>query len=266
MTRTDFWQHLTTRDFAGLDPQQTVALLPVSAVEQHGPHLPLATDAVIAEALVEAVMARIAEGLLVLPAMTVGHSLEHVDYAGTLSIGAEALLASWIDVGQSVARAGLRKLVLLNTHGGNVPLVQLVALRLRQSHGLLVVRANYSAFGSPAGLFATDELLHGFHGGEMETSLMLHLRPALVRREALADFPALTHSMAATNQLLGPEKPVGFGWMSQDLHPQGVCGNAARADAQRGKQLFDHLVDRLVTLIHEVQATPLTTLKVTSDT
>ncbi|HEY4369150.1 MAG TPA: creatininase family protein [Steroidobacteraceae bacterium] len=259
--RTGFWQDLTTRDFAGLDPERTVALLPLSAIEQHGPHLPLATDALIAEGLVRAAMARIAQGLVVLPAMPFGHSLEHVDFAGTLTIGAEALLAAWIDLGRSVARAGVRKLILLNTHGGNIPLLQLAALRLRRELGMLVVRANYFAFGSPPQLFPQEELRHGIHGGEMETSLMLHLQPALVRTAALADFPALTHEMAQRNVVLGPEKPVGFGWMSQDLNEQGVCGNAARADGQRGKVLLDYLAEKLAVLVAEVQSTPLTTLR-----
>jgi creatinine amidohydrolase len=155
----------------------------------------------------------------------------------------------------------LRKLVLLNTHGGNAPLVQLAALRLRQELGMLVVRANYFSFGSPPGLFLEDELRHGIHGGEMETSLMLHLKPELVRRAALADFPALTHEMGARNGLLGPEKPIGFGWMSQDLNEHGVCGNAARADAQRGEVLLRYLADKLVALLTECMAMPLATLR-----
>lgn len=261
MIATGYWQDLTSSALVGLDPERTVALLPVSAVEQHGPHLPLATDALIAEGLVRSIMGRIAEGVLVLPPQAIGHSLEHTDSPGTLSLSAESLLAGWQDLGRSVARTGIRKLVVLNTHGGNISLVQLAALRLRQELGMLVVRANYFSFGSPPGLFAEDELRHGIHGGEMETSLLLHLRPDLVRREALADFRGLTHDMAARNGLLGPEKPIGFGWMSQDLHEHGVCGNAARADAERGKILLSYLADKLAMLLAECQALPLSTLK-----
>jgi len=126
---------------------------------------------------------------------------------------------------------------------------------------MLVVRANYFALGSPPGLFAEDEMRHGIHGGEMETSLLLHLRPDLVRREALADFRALTHEMADRKGLLGPEKPIGFGWMSQDLSEHGVCGNAARADAERGRILLAYLVDKLVTLLEECRSLPLAMLR-----
>lgn len=158
MIATGYWQNLTTTELAGLDPERTVVVLPVSAIEQHGPHLPLATDAIIGDGLVRLAMERVRQGVLVLPAMTIGHSLEHVDYPGTLTIAAESLLATWQDIGRSVARTGLRKLVLLNTHGGNTPLVPLAALRLRQELGMFVLRANYFAFGSPPGLFADDEL------------------------------------------------------------------------------------------------------------
>jgi creatinine amidohydrolase len=256
------WKTLSTAGFAGLDRERGVVLLPVSAIEQHGPHLPLGTDALIATALVDGLRRRPPSAdVLVLPAQETGHSLEHVDYPGTLTHAAETLLACWDDLGAAVARCGLRRLVLLNTHGGNQPLVTLAALRLRQRHRLLAVRANYFALGSPPGLFAADELLHGIHGGETETSLMLHLHPDLVDRAALADFQALPRQLATTQRWLGVEKPVGFGWMSQDLHPLGVSGNAAAADAVRGARLFDHLVEGLRELVDEVAALPLDCLR-----
>ena len=122
---------------------------------------------------------------------------------------------------------------------------------------MLVIRANYFNFGTPEGLFDHDELANGLHGGELETSMMLHLRPDLVRREALKDFapPA-----AKPDSLLGPEQPVGYAWMSQDLNPAGVVGNAARADATRGSQLLEHLGSRLARLLYEAAAMPLTGL------
>jgi creatinine amidohydrolase len=260
--QSGYWQDLTTRDFASLDPERTVALLPVAAVEQHGPHLPLATDAVINEGIVTECLGRLPSRpiVLVLPALTVGMSLEHTSFAGTLHIDADTLASAWIGIGRSVARAGLRKLVILNTHGGQKALVDLVALSLRAELGMLVVRANYFAFGARPGLFDEHELAHGLHGGEVETSLMLHLRPDLVRRAALEDFAALPGRLASRNELLGAEKPVGFGWLSEDLHPAGVCGNAARADARRGAEHLDYLAGRLVTLLAEVGATPLGTL------
>ncbi len=227
--RIDAWQHLTSHDLVGLDPESTVALLPVAAVEQHGPHLPLGTDVLVGEGIING-LPRDAEDVpwvLVLPSLVVGDSAEHQAFPGTLSIEAETLIAAWLSIGRSVARTGVRKLVLFNSHGGQTPLLDVVALRLRVDLQMLVVRCSYFAFGTPAGLFEEHELAHGFHGGEVETSLMLHLHPALVRRKHLQCFEGLPAQMARHHKVLGVESPIGFGWMSQDLHPSGVCGNAA---------------------------------------
>jgi creatinine amidohydrolase len=197
----------------------------------------------------------------VLPAMTIGLSPEHVSFPCTLCVADMTLADLWTDVGRSVARAGLRKLIIFNTHGGQKALVDLVAMRLRNERSMLVVRATYFAFGAPPGLYDGSELAHDIHGGEVETSLMLHLYPDLVRTAALADFRGLPHELAQRNELLGAEKPVGIGWRSEDLHPAGVCGNAARADAARGRQHLEYLADRLVRLIGEVAATPLSILR-----
>ena len=149
--RSGYWQDFTTTDFRQIDAERTVALLPVAAVEQHGSHLPLATDAVINEGLVRALLERAPAGstLLVLPPLTIGASSEHASFPGTLAIDAATLLAAWLDVGRSVARAGVRKLVILNTHGGQKALVDLAAVRLRAEQRMLVVRATYFAFGAP---------------------------------------------------------------------------------------------------------------------
>jgi creatinine amidohydrolase len=261
--QSGYWQDRTTADFRHLDPEATVALLPVAAVEQHGPHLPLSTDAVINDRLVRATLPLVSTRttLLVLPALNVGSSPEHTSFPGTLTIADATLADAWTDVGRSVARAGVRKLVILNTHGGQKALVDLVAMRLRAELGMLVARATYFAFGTPRGLFDAAETAHDVHGGEVETSLMLHLEPELVRRDALADFRGLPHELAASNRVLGAEKPVGIGWRAEDLHASGACGNAARADAAKGAKLLAYLADRLATLVAELAATPLAALK-----
>jgi creatinine amidohydrolase len=260
--RSGYWQDLATTDFRHVDPERTVALLPVAAIEQHGPHLPLATDAVINDGLVRAALARPALAgaqLLVLPALTVGLSPEHVSFPGTLSIGDGTLADVWTDIGRSVARAGVRKLIVLNTHGGQKALVDLVAMRLRGELELLVARATYFAFGAPPGLF--DSVAHDIHGGEVETSLMLHLRPDLVRMAEAGDFSGLPQTLAAHNEVLGVEKPVGVGWRAEDLHASGACGNAARADAERGAKLLAYLAERLERLAFEVASHPLAALR-----
>jgi creatinine amidohydrolase len=259
MLTSGYWQNLTTRDFAGVDAERTIAVLPVAAIEQHGPHLPLETDALINDGIVRATLERLPRSptVLVLPAQNVGTSPEHADFPGTLSIDAETLLRVWLDIGASVARAGVRKLVIFNTHGGQRALVDLAALRLRVAHDIFVVRANYFSFGAPDGLFSADEWIHGIHGGEVETSLMLHLAPDRVHRDALENFAGLSAELARENELLGAEKPIGFGWKAQDLNPAGVCGNAAAADAKRGALHLEHLATRFTALLAEVGEIPL---------
>jgi creatinine amidohydrolase len=187
-----------------------------------------------------------------LPQISVGHSLEHASFPGTLTVDAKTLLDLWMDIGRSVARAGVDKLVVLNSHGGQTALVDLVAVKLRAEARLAVARANYFAFGMPEGLFDTLEIARGIHGGEVETSLMMHLAPASVRRELLADFPSTIEEYAESYEVLGIEKPVGVGWLSEDLNPFGVCGNAARADAERGAKYLEHIAGQLVTLCTEL--------------
>jgi creatinine amidohydrolase len=256
------WQDLKTTDFAHIDPERTVAVLPVAAIEQHGPHLPLGTDALINAGILDATLERVATPtvVLALPPLAYGDSLEHADFAGTLTITAETLLATWTDIGTSVARAGVRKLVLFNSHGGQKAIVDLAALRLRVASRMLVARASYFAFGAPNGLFDADEWLHGIHGGEIETSLMLHLHPELVHRAALRNFPSLGETLARGNRWLGVDKPIGFGWQSRDLNPAGVCGRAEAADPERGARYLEHIAVSFATLLSEVAATPLAVL------
>ena len=249
------WTDLRTDEFAHLDPEATVAILPVAAVEQHGPHLPVGTDAMILEGILERIDVDPEDvKVLALPLQQIGHSPEHTGFPGTLHQEPETLLAHWTNVGRAVRRTGIRKLVILNSHGGQVQLVDLVGQRLRQECGMLVVRAQTFAFGVPDRLFDRDELRYGMHGGEVETSMMLALRPDLVRMEAAGDFASAAAEMDETFDLLGAEEPIGFAWAAQDLHPSGATGNAALADAERGERLLGYLAEEVATLLCDVGA------------
>lgn len=263
--RPRLWGDLCTTDFATLDPDTTVAVLPVSATEQHGPHLPLSTDAVINSGVLHAALARLpaaaATSILQLPPLAVGDSLEHSAFPGTVSVDSDALMGLWLSIGRSVARAGVRKLVIFNSHGGQKAHVDLVAVRLRVECRMLVVRAHSFGFGVPPGLFDVEERAHGIHAGAVETSLMLHLRPDLVRQSALKTFPSLGQQLVARGGTLGVEKPVGFGWMTQDLNPEGACGDATQASAAKGAAVLDHMAEGLARLLQDVIALPLDTLR-----
>jgi creatinine amidohydrolase len=258
------WEDMTTQDFAALDPERAVAVLPVAAIEQHGPHLPVSVDAAINRAIVDRVIALLPDDLAVtfLPMMPVGKSNEHLAFPGTLSLSAETLIRVWTEVGESVARAGIRKFVLFNSHGGQPQIMDIVARDLRVRLKMFVVALNYWAVGTPLGLFPEIEQEHGIHGGSGETSIMLYLRPDLVREAERRDFTPASIEIARRYRYLRAEgQGVGFGWQTQDLNPHGAVGNALDADAARGRQIIDHVAPRIVDLLREVEAYPLSTLR-----
>lgn len=253
------WDSLKTTAFAALDPARTIALLPVAAVEQHGPHLPLGTDAWINAGLVARLARRLPADAMVLalPAQTVGASAEHVNFPGTLSLEPELLLAVWTALGAAVRRTGLRKLLILNSHGGQGGLAELAARRLRMDHGLLAVVANSYGLGPPPGLFPERETRFGHHGGAIETAMMLALHPEQVDRTAAAAFPSREEAMAETAGELRAVGPAAFAWAAEDLHPAGVTGDAAAADAALGARTLDAMADRLAALVCDMARTEL---------
>ncbi len=258
------WWDLSSGDFAGLPADRCVAILPVGAVEQHGPHLPVGVDSLLCQAVLDGLLARGEQGplCLLLPLLPVGKSNEHLAFPGTLSLKTDTLIRTWTEIGESVARAGLRKLLLLNSHGGQVQALDIVARELRVSHRMFVVTATLGAFGPARQLFPDDELRHGIHGGGIETSMMLHLHPELVREERRASFGSAGAAIERDYRFLRPEgSAVGFGWQMQDLHPSGACGDALDADAGRGRQMIDGTVADVVALIEEIARFPLDFLR-----
>jgi creatinine amidohydrolase len=258
-----YWEELSTADFAALQADRVVALLPVAAIEQHGPHLPVCVDAAINRAIVAEAVARAPADLplLVLPAMPVGKSNEHQAFPGTLTLSAETLTRLWTEIGESVYRAGVRRMVIFNSHGGQPQVVDIVVRELRVRLGMFAVSVGPGGLGRPSGLFSPDEMEYGIHGGGIETSMMLHARPELVRRERLADFRSAAQDIATEFKHLRAEGKIGFGWQTQDLHPDGACGNALDSDAARGRQLVEHAATALVELLQEVARYPLDRLK-----
>lgn len=257
------WDALTWQDFTAFDPGRTVVVLPVAAIEQHGPHLPLGVDARINRGVLEAALGRVdpATPVLVLPALPVGKSDEHAAFPGTLTLSTETLSRVWFEIGQSVHRAGLRKLVIVNSHGGQGHVARIVAQDLRVRLGMLAVVASTYAFGEPPGLFPEEEARHGIHGGANETSLMLHLQPESVRQAHCTDFRAASIDQAARSRDLGFHGKANIAWATQDLHPSGACGNATLASAQAGAAIIEHVASRLATVLDEVSSYPLSALR-----
>jgi creatinine amidohydrolase len=251
---------MTTEEFAALDAERVIAVLPVASIEQHGPHLPVCADACSNEAVIERMLELLPDDLpvTVLPMMPIGKSNEHSSFPGTLTLEPETLRRLWTEIAESVHRAGVRKLVLFNSHGGQRQIMDVVARDLRVRLDMLVVVA-FLYSDIPGDLFPADEMRYGIHGGTAETSLMLHARPDLVDMSKAENFRSLMADLAGDfPHLTGSTR---FAWQAQDLNPAGVVGNARDADAERGAQLVDHAAAQLVAALEEVGRYPLNNLR-----
>lgn len=254
------WFDLTTEEVRQRDMRRVIAVLPVAAVEQHGPHLPLSTDVDIAEGYLARLMALPAEDLdvLVLPVQAVGKSDEHDAFPGTLSLTTATALAAWGEIATGIHRAGCTKLVLVTSHGGNSGLIDLVAAELRGRLGMVAVTTAWNRFGYPDGLFPDSEIRHGIHGGGIETALMLALCPERVRRDRIANFTPRTVAMERTFTHLRAGRPAAFAWKAGDLNPAGAIGDARLGTAQAGHAALDYGARAVLDLLRDVDRFSLT--------
>ena len=253
MRRLDWAQYRTT-EFAAMDPAKTIAILPTAAIEQHGPHLPTGTDTMIAEGMLAELRRTCPDDLdiLILPVQAVGKSNEHIHAPGTLTLTAENALRVWTDIGLSVARAGLRKLVIVNSHGGNLDLISILSRELRVRAGMLAVKCQWGAFGHPEGMYSDHERAYGIHGGDVETSLMLAFRPETVDMTQARNFTS-----TAEGAPISPIGPISYGWVSSDLNPLGTVGDASIGTADKGRATCTHQVAGFVGLLRKLRDLPL---------
>jgi len=257
MSARDWWD-LTTEEFTDLDPLRTVALLPVCAVEQHGPHLPVRVDAAINAGILARARQLLPEDvpLLVLPAQNVGKSNEHTAFPGTLSIHYETLGRLWFDLAESVHRGGCRKILFFNSHGGQPQLIDILCRELRVRLNMLAVNCAWFNITPMSDLFDAQELQYGIHGGAVETSIMLHLHPDLVKADRARNFISRAIELDAQNAVLRVEGATGIGWQTQDLNQAGACGDATRADPALGKELIERAARALAELLADVARHP----------
>lgn len=250
------WQSLTTLELAEMARRAPIAVVVLGATEQHGHHLPLGTDTTIGLGLQAAMLEVLPQELdiICLPSISVGASEEHNGFPGTLSLPATVAIDTLQAYGDSVARADIRRLVIINSHGGNKAVMDIAALSLRQRHNMQVVKATYTRLPPLDGAIATDELSRGLHGGLLETAMMLHLAPDQVNmaraRDALPEKPA-------DNTLLDSEGAAALAWLAEDLAYDGIAGNATGATAQLGSRLVHHYGRQLAKVVEEAAALPL---------
>lgn len=254
MTPSRDWTEIRWADANPADVSRWIAVLPLAATEQHGPHLPLETDVLIADAY----LARVQEVLpatipaTFLPVEAVGISTEHIDFPGTQTLPAAMALKRWTAIGEDVARHGMKKLVIITSHGGNSAAMMLVAQDLRAHQKLFVVTTSWSRLSGAEKLFPADEVRHGIHGGAVETSIMLARYSDQVRADAIADFPASSIATEKQYRWLSTQRPAPFAWQAQDLNPSGAVGNVTLAVAEKGEQLLDQGARAFCELLTEV--------------
>lgn len=233
-----------------------IVVLPLGAHEQHGPHLPFETDTLIAKGVVERVTAVLPRHLPVtfLPVETVGYSIEHMDVAGTQSLAFDEAVHRWREIAEHLYRQGIRKLVMLNAHGGNSPLLTIVATEARIRFNMLAIATSWTRFGLPPGVIAPEDKAIDIHGGDIETSVMLALCPEQVDVAKAANFPSRQSEFLTRFRHLRAYGPHAFGWKMSDLNPSGVAGNAAAATAEKGEAILAHAVNGIIELLDDVAA------------
>ena len=231
--------------------ERSILVQPLGAIEQHGPHLPLNTDLLIADAVAAAAIDRVGADVdaWLLPALAYTKSNEHAWAEGTVWLSASTLLAVLDDIGRSVAMTPARRLVFFNGHGGNSALVNVANRELRLRHGLMTFLAHPGLPPDQGGESAPKELGTGVHAGTDETSLMLHLAPDLVDPSTVERH---VPEHLAGNRYVRFGGPVSFGWLSNDFGPAGVIGDPTAATAERGAELFAGAVDAFCAALAEV--------------
>ena len=237
-----------------------ISVLPLGAHEQHGPHLPFETDTLIAEGIVARLAAALPGHLPVsfLPAEPVGYSIEHMNVPGTKTLRYDEAIERWLGIAELEHKRGVRKFVMLNAHGGNSPLMTIVATEARARFGMLAVATSWTRFGVPEDIVKPEHKAVDIHGGDIETSVMLALHPECVAMEKGANFPSRQSDFASRFKHLRPYGPHAFGWLISDLNPNGVAGNAAAATAEKGERLISHAVKGLVELLEDIHAFDIT--------
>lgn len=238
--------HLTQADFPFTDG---VAIIPLASMETHGPHLPLGTDGAIIEGILAHASPLITARATFLPTQWLGASAEHADHAGTVSCEPEHMIDGILSLGEGLARTGIRRVVLFNGHGGNIALGSIAALKLRARYGMLAATTHWLDFGMPEGLTPPAPVTEDVHGGWVETSVLLHIAPGVVKQEK-----ATPREAAPPAASLFPKGPIGWGWKIGDLADGGWVGRPDLANAALGKALVDHAAAAFAKLVNELAA------------
>ncbi|TDF95169.1 creatininase family protein [Paenibacillus piri] len=245
-----FLPRLSSLQIKQLPKDDALVILPVGAIEQHGWHLPVMTDSLIGEALLTQTIELLPEesNVWLLPPISYGKSNEHLDYAGTFSLSSTTLMHVLSDIGTSLKRNGFRRLLLFNTHGGNVDLLNVAAREIRVSTGLMVFYVNPHSLDTTQGLVSEEEQEYGIHGGDIETSMLMAIKPNWVQEELRV---SETPDVSAL-EFLTLEGKIRFAWVMSDISHSGIAGDATKATAEKGKVIMERSASGLAKSMQEL--------------
>ena len=257
------YAQMSDAEIRAADTSDWIAVLPLGAHEQHGPHLPFETDTIIAKGMACALAERLPENLPVtfLPAEPVGYSIEHLDFEGSKTFSFDEAVNRWVEIGEKLASQGICKMMILNAHGGNSPLMTIVATELRVRCNMLCVATSWTRFIVAGDVVSHDEKAYGIHGGDIETSVVLALAPDTVDMSKAENFPNFQETLSQENKHLRAYGPHAFGWKAQDLNAQGVNGDASAATAVKGDALIAQAANGLAELVEEIHRFDVSILK-----
>ena len=247
--------HMTWMDIRDLEKREACVVLPIGAIEQHGPHLPVITDTLLVEHELALALERLPDTAHVyrLPCVNYGKSNEHAGYPGTFTLTASTLMAVVRDLARGVKMAGFTRLVLLNSHGGNRAVLDMMARELREEFGLLVFSVFPPALVPDPVETPAIEGRYGIHAGDWETSVVLALEPGLVKLErANTAFPAFPQGAVSLTT-----SAAHVGWLTRDWSETGTFGDATVASAERGQVRLEAMVARLAVVLEEIARFPI---------
>lgn len=247
-----FLPYLSARQIEQIDKENSIVLLPIASIEQHGPHLPVYTDSIIATEVVKGICERLEPDfpLYFLPLLPYGRSVEHLGFSGTISLNTSTLMQVLNDIASSVSAMGFRRFVLVNTHGGNSELIDVAMRDIRTRHDLYLFGLHvFLRIAIPEQGLDISESIYGIHAGDVETSILLHCHPKLVQMEhAPNSLPA--HLLKGDTPPFAD--PLNFAWLTRDITANGVLGNAQTADPERGERYLDNAVDECIQLLRKI--------------
>lgn len=244
-----FLPRLTSKQIKELPKDDCLVILPVGAVEQHGAHLPVMTDTLIGEATLTAALSKLdgSDQVWLLPPVSYGKSNEHLGLPGTISLSAATLQGMINDIADSLHLSGFGKLLLFNTHGGNVDLLNMAAREIRIRSGMAVFYLSPGSLGGADDLIAAEELEYGIHGGDYETSLVKAIKPGWVQDEfAVKEIPDMSGC-----EFMTLEGRIRFAWRMPDISASGIAGDATLATAEKGRIIMERITDTLAMVLKE---------------